>query len=195
MSKLTGVFELFRFLDQIPTSDINRWLKSELETHQLENFIGNRILYPQTLPITKQEMEIDLAIFREALRRQPEILFDKNGKKIVIPEEVENRFGSIETLLRSCIEAVSPGETRFVYTKKLTGNKLIGSIVSPQNFSNELIVTVTINDQVLGLRGGQIILLPFRDTHLLIKIGNWEVFASGGDLGLMVDLRGRENAA
>lgn len=191
MSKLTGVFELFRFLDQIPVADINRWLRSKVEVHQLENFIGNRILYPQTLPLTKQEMEIDLAIFREALKRQPEVLFDKSGKKIIIPHQLESRFSSIEVLLKSALEALNPKGVRLVYIKRPNGQQLIGSVFTPSSVPNTLMVNVTINNQPLGLRTGQIILLPFKDQHLSIKFGSSDQFTgAGGEMGLMADLRG-----
>lgn len=196
MPKLTGVFELFRFLDQIPASDINRWLKSKMEVHQLENFVGNRILYPQTLPLTSQEMEIDLAIFREALKRQPEVLFDKDDKRIIIPESMKARFSSIEVLLRVALQAVNPKGVRLVYLKGPNSLQLLGSVFTPDSLPNTMIVSLTINSQPLTLRTGQIILLPFKEQQLSIKFGSSDQFtAAGGGMGLMVDLRGGGYAA
>lgn len=191
MPKLTGVFELFRFLDQIPASDINRWLKSKIETHQLENFVGNRILYPQTLPSTKLEMEIDLAVFREALKRQPEVLFDRDGKRIIIPHNLESRFSSIEVLLKAALQAVNPKGVRLVYLSKPTGLLLVGSVFTPYSVPNTMMVSLTVNNQPLTLRTGQIILLPFKEQQLSIKFGSSNQFrGAGGKMGLMADLRG-----
>lgn len=128
MNKLIGVFENFRYLDQIPTSDISKWLKTKVKETDLENFIGNRIIYPQALPISNLELEIDLAIFREALKRQPEVLFDRRLNKIIIPTEFEQRFGSFERLIKAITEVLILKKNTQIYLKEGSIIKLIGNI-------------------------------------------------------------------
>lgn len=68
MPKLSGLFSSFDNLDRIPVEDIAAWLKPTPQLVQLENYLANKILYPQTIPLTEYEMKIDLAILREALK-------------------------------------------------------------------------------------------------------------------------------
>src|SRR3990167_9440024 len=68
MPKLTGLFSSFDDLDQISPEAIASWLKPAPELTSLENYLANKILYPQAVPLTKHDMQIDLAILREALR-------------------------------------------------------------------------------------------------------------------------------
>ena len=70
MPKVSGIFEKFKDLEQIPIDDISRWLKPQPE-YFLENFIANRLLYPQVLPLTIQDLEIELAILKEVVKRDP----------------------------------------------------------------------------------------------------------------------------
>lgn len=128
MNKLIGVFENFRYLDQIPTSDISKWLKTKINDTDLENFIGNRIIYPQTLPMNSLELEIDLAIFREALKRQPEVLYDRRLNKIIIPGEFQQRFGTFERLIKAITEVLILKKNTKIYLKEDNNIKLIGSI-------------------------------------------------------------------
>lgn len=128
MNKLTGIFEHFRYLDQIPISDISKWLKYKVKDTDLENFIGNRIIYPQTLPINKLELEIDLAILREALKRQPEVLYDRRLNKIIIPGEFQYRFGTFENLVKAITEVLILKKNTRIYLEENNSIRLVGSI-------------------------------------------------------------------
>ena len=128
MNKLIGVFEYFRYLDQIPTSDISKWLNTKIKETDLENFIGNRIIYPQALPISNLELDIDLALFREALKRQPEVLYDRRLNKIIIPIEFQTRFGSFEKLIKAITEVLILKSDTQIYLKEEGNIKLIGAI-------------------------------------------------------------------
>lgn len=189
MPKLSGVFEQFRGLDQIPIADVARWLKNKDDTHLLDNFIANRIIYPQTLPLTKIELEIDLAIFREAIKKEPRVLYDLEQKRINLSDEFIYRFGSVENLLTALIEALGINGLNYIFLKKAQGNELIGSMVTPESIPNGVIVSTLINNQNLGLKNGEMHILPFKDSKLDVKIeSSKEVLAAGGNLGLIIDL-------
>lgn len=189
MPKLSGIFEQFRYIDQIPQSDILKWLPHALQEHTLENFIGNRIIYPQTVPTTKLELEIEMAIFREAVKRQPDVFYDANKKRISIPEEFELRFGTSENLVRCLVESLSFLGVTSIYIKRQLGTDLVGSIVSLNNLTPTAVVNVSINNQVMGIKNWQANFLPFRDKHLIVKFaGSADLVASGGPLGLIIDL-------
>lgn len=68
MTKLVGFFESFDNLDLIPVEDIAQKLKIRSQLIELENFVANRILYPQAIPTTSIDMETDMVILDMALK-------------------------------------------------------------------------------------------------------------------------------
>ncbi len=68
MPKLSGLFGSFDNLDLISIEAVASRLKPTPNLIQLENYLANKILYPQTLPLNENEMKIDLSILREALK-------------------------------------------------------------------------------------------------------------------------------
>ena len=190
MPKLTGIFEQFRYLDQIPISDLTKWLPSKIEVHALENYIANKIIYPQTLPLNQLEMSIDLALLREAIKRQPEIVLSSDNQRLNLPSNYQYRFGSFDTLIKALIEALNPRGVIQIFIESSLKPQLVGSLVVPNSVPKEEIVSVSVNGQVLGLKRGNIAILPFKDPHLIVKIENSpEVLAMGGNIGLVIDLR------
>jgi hypothetical protein len=188
MPKLSGIFEQFRYIDQIPSSDILKWIQNKVETHNLENFIANRIIYPQTVPTTKLELEIDMAIFREAVKRQTDVFYSLSKKRILIPEQFETRFANTENLVKCLVQALSLDGVTQIYFKREISNDLIGSVVSLSVLPQVPVINVSINNQVLGVKNWHVNILPFRDKHLIVKIEGFpEYVASGGSLGLILD--------
>jgi len=55
-------------LNKKPLSDILRWLPSPMDAEKALDFIHNKALYPQTIPMTEPELRLEQAIAREALR-------------------------------------------------------------------------------------------------------------------------------
>ena len=68
MPKFSGLFDSFDNLEKINVENVASFLKNPPQLISLENYLANRILYPQTLPLTEENLEIDLAILREALK-------------------------------------------------------------------------------------------------------------------------------
>lgn len=68
MPKPSGLFGSFDNLDLISIEAVASWLKPTPNLIQLENYLANKILYPQTLPLNEYEMKIDLSILRETLK-------------------------------------------------------------------------------------------------------------------------------
>ena len=68
MPKLPGLFDSFDNLDQISPEAVATWLKPVPEFSHIENYLANKILYPQTVPLTEHDMQLDLSILREALK-------------------------------------------------------------------------------------------------------------------------------
>ncbi len=119
MLKLSGLFDYFDNMDQIPLNLIIRWLKHAPTQIQLENFIANRILYSQTVSQTPSEIEIDLAILREAIRinvpknmQTKDFLLGNNTflnmnlRKIMIPADFERYVPDMQSLAAIFVDAL-----------------------------------------------------------------------------------------
>ena len=87
MAKLIGFFESFDNLDLIPVEEIAKKLKIRSQLIELENFVANRILYPQAIPTTSIDMETDIVILEEAL---------KINKRKKLPEDFKARFPGLK---------------------------------------------------------------------------------------------------
>src|SRR5688572_29560259 len=97
MPKVTGIFEEFDFLDQIPIDDISKWIPIKLPPFYLENFLANKILYPQSIPVTEVDLAIEIAILREIVKRKSH--FDPKLNQIFIPETFLSRFPNLSQLV------------------------------------------------------------------------------------------------
>ena len=193
MPHLSGVFDEFPDLDKIHVDQLMAWISQKPEVHFLVNSLGNRILYPQTIPLTKTELEIDFAILRVGIRLKPSLVFQPQTNKIVIPKLFVDRFPPLKSIVLSIIEGINPKGTHFIYIKEKPQLKLIGSVVSPPNpqklSRNGTTVTFSsgkINKQ-MPLNSISLVELPLSET--IITLGDEEFKVSGGEVGVMVDLR------
>lgn len=202
MPKVIGLFDDFKDLDQIPVDDITRWIKPTPNLIVLQNSVANRILYPQAIPVTQQEMEIDLALLREALKRDSRFIL-ANSRKIIIPQDFILRISDLKMLTWVFIDAYlldkKGGSTPQVWTviKRSQRDQVIGSIILPDLKGGELSLNVA--GKVTVVKKGGLTLIPCSSDKCQIefkiiggqifgmKEGKVEVY--GGNLGLMVDTR------
>ncbi len=56
-----------KVLEQAGMAQLLRWLPSELDAHEAENQILNKVLRPMTVPQTEQEFQLEHAVAREAI--------------------------------------------------------------------------------------------------------------------------------
>lgn len=201
MPKLSGVFSLFKNLEKIAPQSLNHWLKLNENPYYLYNFIGNRILYSEVVPLSPRELDIDFAILKEAVRLNKQLFYPDSGvqnqpgdKKIIIPEEFVNRFPPLERLGAGMVEAIAPSGIVSVYIKTTSASgknlELVGSVITPTLLSTEGEPQILINNNPVKVNLGTMVVFPFEDRHLRVKIDSLdEILVSGGKLGLIIDLR------
>jgi uncharacterized protein (TIGR01319 family) len=61
-------YSVSNVLAEAGLADIQRWVPFDLEPHELRDRIGNKMIRPTTIPQTLDELKIEQAIAREALR-------------------------------------------------------------------------------------------------------------------------------
>lgn len=189
MPKLTGVFDYFKFLDKIPGEDIRHWVKTKVDVATIRNFLGNRILYPQTLATTTFDLEMDLAILKEGLGMNAQQFYSPSSKKIILPKVFLSRFPKTTELMASIVHSIKFSGLTSVYLNENAGNILAGSIFVPQRPSKNMTYDIEINGQVNHLKLGTLVVFPIFDHNINIKTPDGDMVVNGGVLGFALDLR------
>lgn len=215
----TGLFDSFDNLDQISAEAVSSWLKPVPRLTQLENYLANKILYPQSLPITRQDMQIDLAVLREALKinipqgvQQLNALLGDNPflnitlRKILIPVRFLAFVPDLAGLTLAFIDALLLNRTRKDWFQDIwtivltdTSDEIVGSVVLPQFADKNAQMRVTLLGKNYEIHPGELTVLPCPKDRCEIGytlqrgkiLGKSEsaIEIYGGKLGLIIDGR------
>lgn len=221
MPKLSGLFESFDNLDQINISTLSGWLKSPPDPIKLENYLANRILYPQTLPVTDLDMKIDLAILREALRINGPKSGSKEGfllgqnpflniilRKIIIPEKFLLYIPNLVNLTWAFVDGLLPGRKKDDFYSDLwtvvvaaDRDEIMGSVLLPQFESQSDTLLLSLQGSSIRIKPGSLTVVPCPKDRCEIayKFDRGKILGKkadaievyGGKLGLMIDGRVR----
>lgn len=213
-----GLFDVFDNLDSISAEAIALWLKPVPEFSRIENYLANKILYPQTLPQTEYEMQIDLGILREALRMNaPEggnALLGNNPfinvtlRKILIPQKFLEFVPNVSVLAMVFIDAFltsTPKKDFFadLWTIVLTddADEVVGSLILPEFDQSSGRMNLSVSGKDYLIRPGSFNIIPCSKERceIIYKIKNGKMLGksenavevAGGSLGLLVDGRKR----
>lgn len=219
MPKLPSLFDSFDNLDQILPEDIASFLKPVPQLAQLEDYLANRILYPQTIPQTAFDMQIDLSILREALKINGPKPIDKNNgllgdnpflnitlRKILIPAKFLNFVPNLAQLTQVFIDALLSERKKEdwfadLWTVVLTDDtdEVVGSIILTQFDGNGGAMELSVLNKNYQIKQGSLMVIPCPKDRCEIayKLTNGHVLGKsesaveiyGGRLGVMVDGR------
>lgn len=218
MSSIPSLFDSFDNLDTIDPGSLLNWLKGvPVSSYNLEDYLANKILYPQTIPQSVVDMKIDLAILREALRINTNTIsedsllggtpfLNSNLRKVIIPAKFLNHTPNIVTLAWAFVDGLF-----LDYKKKDTYEDLwtvvlssdidetVGSILLPEFKGLGEIMNISLNGREYKIKSGSLTRIPCgmakieidfklsKGTFLNKNTGVIEIF--GGELGLLVDGR------
>jgi hypothetical protein len=199
MPKITGVFEIFPDLDLILPSDIAKWSNEvSLQPLTIENHIANRILYPQVAPVKPEDLRLDLALLREALKRSPSF-YKAQERKLIIPISFTERFGGIQPLIFAYVDAYKPPDITQVVTTNGKLEKIIGSVVTPLFTKIGSSIDLSVEEKLYRIKQGSLMVLPCpkERCHIIFKSSDATLVskkdnvleAFGGTLGIVVDAR------
>ena len=220
MAKFSGLFDSFDNLDQVNLENVGSWLKRSPPPPQLENYLANRILYPQIVPLSPQDMEMDLAILREALKltfiqmQKDDTLLEENPflnstlRKILIPRRFLNYVPDLKKLTWTFVDAIPrPGKRgdffADLWTIVLTddADEIIGSLLLPEFKSQSAQMELNILGNSYKIKAGSLVVIPCPKERCEISyriylgkiLGKEEnsVEIFGGNLGIMIDGRKR----
>ncbi len=216
------MFDSFDNLDQIAVEDIARWLKAAPNEVALENYLANKILYPQTLPLTKTDLELDLAILREALRQNAPKNLKGAGpflgdntflnvmlRKILIPSNFLRFIPNMTTLIWAFVDAFLLERKREdffedLWTIILTGeiDETVGSVLLPQFSDRNGVLELQLGNQSYKVRSGSLMVIPCPANRCQIayKFNKGKILGKeesaievyGGRVGLFIDARNQK---
>lgn len=218
MIKLSGLFDSFDNLDSISASSLDAWLKKAPPLVQLENYLANKILYPATLSLAASDMEIDLAILREALRingpasgKGGSLLGDNaflniTLRKIIIPDRFLYNIPSLVNLTWAFVDGLllnRKKEDLFgeIWTVVLSDDidEILGTVILPQFGDKNDIMMINLQSRNFKIKAGSltVITCPKDRCRLAYKFSKGKFLGKkenalevyGGKLGLMVDGR------
>lgn len=201
MPKVVGLLDYFPELEEIPASQVIAFLNRQEDPKILINELGNRILYPQTLPTTQRELMIDMAILQASISLQPSHYFDSHLKRFHIPEILLTRFPNLYQLILVLVKIFKPQDivTLFLKTTNL-GDKSLGTLLRPKVTSREGTVNLTLGNEKFSAKIGSLVSFPAPNRRVDFKfesrsatlVGKNNLLAEvpGGQLGLIVDTTG-----
>lgn len=218
MTRPNGLFDSFDNLDQISPEAIASWLKPVPQLVQIENYLANKILYPQALPLTEHDMQIDLSILREVLKMNKAIASKTNVllgdnpflnttlRKILIPVRFLNFVPNLQSLTLTFIDALLSDRKKQDYFQDLWTiiltddiDEVAGSLLLPQFDSSDGVMNLKLQDKNYEIHPGNLMVIPCPKDRCEIAynlrkgkvLGKKEsaVEVYGGKLGLVIDGR------
>ena len=181
--------------------------------------MANKILYPQTLPLTDLDMKVDLAILREVLRlngpkfetKRSPLLGDNpflniTLRKIIIPERFLHYVSDLVSLTWAFADGLLLNRKKEDWFEDLWTvvvaddiDEIVGSILLPQFGSNRDSMDLILLGKNYKIKAGSLSVVPCPKDRCEIAykfttgkvLGKTEnaVEVYGGKLGLMIDGR------
>lgn len=200
MLKVTSLSDYFSKLEEIAVSDIQQWLSKPEDPTILENKIGNRMLYPQVVPQTAKDLAFDFAIIRKVIELNQTKFYNKNLKRIDIPEEFLQYFPDIQKLVAVFIDAVLPiGITSFWMKSYTLGRKNLGTLIRPENIQTGNLITISVAGRQYQIKAGSLVIIPIPQSKADMTFTSTSATLMGkkilsiqivtGQLGLIIDTR------
>lgn len=200
MPKPASLFSSFPDLENISVQKVEVWTKHRYDVKLLENKLGNRLLYPQTVPVSEEDLSFDLALLREALRLHPYKYYNQNLRRIYIPQELLDFVGDVGKVAQAFLDAFRPqGATSVLLSPARFGTKSLGTIIRPEISENRGEISIWVQGRIKKLAVGELVSLPvqtprvdFRFYSQMAKLmgkNDISLEVAGGELGLLIDAR------
>lgn len=201
MPQLRGFFDYFPDIDLISIERVFEWLNYRHDHKLLENQYGNRILYPYSVPVSRDDLDLDLALLREELRLQPNKYYEKIFKRINIPEDFLELFPDTRKLVWAFIDALKPvGITTILVKSSHSGIYSLGTAIVPESIPLGCTMKIWLGGKKYEIKEGSLVVIPANKKKMDMKLESEEIKfpegcsqireISGGEVGIVIDLRG-----
>ncbi|MBI2599735.1 hypothetical protein HYW43_02315 [Candidatus Daviesbacteria bacterium] len=219
MPKLSGLFDSFDNLDQIDATALIYWLKNSPSQTKLEDYLANKIFYPKAVSLTADDVKIDLAILREALRMNGPKPGQKEGpllgdnpflnftlRKIIIPEVFLYVIPDLVSLTWAFVDGLLLNRKKEDWFEDLWTvvvsddiDEVVGTILLPRFENIQDSMEFNLSDKVYKIKAGSLTILPCSKDRceMSYKVAEGNILGKkesaievfGGRLGLIIDGR------
>lgn len=190
MTVLTGLFAQLPGIENLSADEIIRWLNKSYDPKVIENYLGNRVIYPQSIALTNEEKLIDRAIIQEYISKNPSFFYNPLSHRILVPLELLHRIQpTTDLMIMLCsllqIQGVAP-----IFIGEETSIKNEGAVMAVEPLTAEKNISILINGKETVVENNKIYHFSVEDQHIKVKVdGANEIMIQGGKLGLTIDLR------
>lgn len=200
MPAAKGIFNYFSKLEEIQVSELQEEFSLREDPTILENRLGNKILYPGIIPQNEKDILFNAVIIKKVIELDLAKYYNKNLKKIDIPEEFLNLIPDLQNLVAVFIDAIKPnGITAICIKSDQFGRREIGTILRPDNLQKGSFVTIGIKGQQYQIEVGSLVVIPTFEHRADITFSSTSAKLMGkkiistqivsGKLGLIIDAR------
>ncbi len=179
-------------------------LSGKFNLGQIENYLANKVLYPQIVPITQTDLVIEIAILKEVVRLDPTRFYNNQSHRIFVYPELLTLFPNPLHLVYLVLDVVRPLAMTTV-TLKGEISRDIGTYIKPQIKNPKGVVNIELREKnvvtgkVFPLQIGSITPIPalFDKADITFSSNDATLFSSnkidlevaGGEIGIIVDTR------
>lgn len=200
MPRVTGLLDYFPRLYEVAAEKIAASANQHTGIRILENRLGNKVLYPQTIPVSSEEFLFDLVLLKEALKLHSADYYNQNLRKVFIPEGLLERFPNLQKLAWVFVDAFKPPDICAILLRsQALGIKNLGTFIKVEVVRKEDEIGVWVDGKKYKIKAGCLATLPASGNKMDIRfespsaklLGKHEIVTevSGGELGLMIDSR------
>ncbi len=191
-------------LDNLDSKNILLHLSGKFNINQIENYLGNKILYPHVVPLTPTDKAIEVAIVKELMKADPNRFYESGNKRIYLYSDLLKLFTDINQLALSMLDIFRPKPMATLILKdeiaKDAGTYIRPEIINPKG---QLIIELRLGHVVIGksyqVKIGTLTSIPADYDKIDISFSSLdatlfsqnkvELEISGGVLGVIVDTR------
>lgn len=96
---------------------VKRWLPFEIDLGVLENYLANKSIYPQTIPLSLRDLAIDQALLREVIRENKPDFFIVKGslQKIILTGSFFSKVSNEEQIILVAIDSLELEGISYLY--------------------------------------------------------------------------------
>lgn len=198
MPKIHGLIDDFPNLEQINSSDLKPVVGQKIDPKLIDNILGNRILYSEVIPETKEDHELEVALLTQAVKIHSKIYYHPTLRRVYIPESLLFRIPNLADLVWIFIQALNPIEINTLYLKQETGEvKVLGSFIRPKLILDKGQIDLYVEGKLYQIKFGEHLVVPsllrkldirFESKQaILLGKNNFSAEVSGGLVGLIID--------
>lgn len=200
MPAIKGIFDYFSKLEEIDVSELQKEYSLKEGLTILENRLGNRILYPRVIPQSEKDILFNGVIIRKIIKLDLAKFYNKNLKKIDIPEEFLNLVPDLQNLVAAFIDTIKPnGITAICIKSGQFGRHDIGTLLHPDDLRKGSFITIGIKGKQYQIEAGSMVIIPIPESRVDITFSSTNAKLMGkkiistqivsGKLGLIIDAR------